>query len=382
MAAEDAGGSRASRSLFGPNVYGFAVLAMNAAFIVAGLAAVYLLYGLLSGAMAEFTALAKPERVRVLANIHLAQQALTYGLGIGSLLAAFVLASDEVTGYAMGLAAAAIGLGIPVAYDQFGGSADNYAMRLALGSFVTASKVPLGVAALLIVRDVVLRMATALQSKPVKKDTLTYGGAAEKESRPVRLNPLGKCWEGPYCREFVRVNCPIFHAKQACWRVKKGCYCEEDIVSAAAEKVSGVKLEMAPDPRYNFANAAMPASAAATRKPQLSMAQKKERCRHCIIYNEHQREKYQIMMPIALVGTGILCFVFSALLRDYLSMGLMGVEGLIARLSFFESKATASAVKIAKPSETVEWVLIGAFTLMVVSKVLQTLEWAIFKAKI
>jgi hypothetical protein len=134
---------------------------------------------------------------------------------------------------------------------------------------------------------------------------------------------------------------------------------------------------MAPDVRYNFANAAVPA-AAGPRKIQLSDGQKRERCRNCIIYNEHQKDKYRLLMPVVLVGTVLLCVVFASGLKGYLGVALTATETLMARFSFLPGKGP----QIGKPSDTVQWVLISAFVIMVVSKALQALEWAIFKIKI
>ena len=91
-------------------------------------------------------------------------------------------------------------------------------------------------------------------------------------------------------------HCPIFLSRKACWREKRGCYCEEDIVAAAASKINGVVLDMAPDPKQNYANTARQVGTTgmenAYRKPALSHAQKVQRCKYCVIFNEHEREKY------------------------------------------------------------------------------------------
>ncbi len=371
---------RADQSLLGPTAYGIAVLAMNVAFIVAGLAALYLLFAALVGAphFGELTKAA--DKARVLGNIAIAAKALRFGLGAGSIAAGVVFLTEETIGLVMLAAAALIGFGIPYAYTFFGGDPKgNLAAGRSLGAFPAAVLVPFGVAGLLIARDIVVRLATAIRGKPEKKEDLTYGGAAEKEQKPVRLSLFAKCWEGPFCREFVRTQCPIYLKREACWRVKRGCYCEEDIVTAAATRVSGVTLDMAPDRRYNFANPGGGGAATAPKRIELTMSQKKQRCRNCVIYNEHQREKYKILMPVVLIGGAVLCFFLLGSMRHYLGTGLAGIEGLMSRLSFLPGEKTP---KMGKPSETTEWVFIGAFSVMFISKLLQGLEWACFKAKI
>jgi hypothetical protein len=246
-------------------------------------------------------------------------------------------------------------------------------------AFPRAAWAPLAVGGLLVLRDLALRMADLVRNRPLDRGSLRYGGAAQAEgAKPTRLAVLGKCWEGPFCRDFVRVHCPIFHARKACWRVRRGCYCEEDIVSTAAAKISGVQLAMAPDPRYNFGGAAAPAPAAV--KPLLTMAQKKERCRNCVIYNEHQREKYQILMPLVILGVGGVCLLLSGALRQYLGVGLSGLEQAMQRLSF--GGAGSFSFRLGRPPAVVEWIFVGAFIVIIVSKALEALEWAIFKIKV
>lgn len=365
---------RSPRSLLGPAVAAVVFIAVRVALVLAFLAAGYLLLGLLSGQLAQFRALPRPERVRVLANVDLARTVLIASLAVGSLTAAYLWFYEEATGYVMGLAGLLFYLGFPYGFaffvdpDLFAG---NYAARRALMAFPDAARPLLLFGGLLVLRDIGIRLIDGVRNKPVARDRMAYGKNAVEEKRPLRIAVLGKCWEGPYCREFIRTHCPIFHARKACWRVKKGCYCEEDIVTNAASKISGVQLEMAPDPRYNFANAPSPGRA------QLTNGQKRERCRHCIIYNEHQRQKYQLLMPIVAVGVLVLAAVFSPVLREGLNFGLAQIESVMVRFSF-----TPGATKLGRPTDTVAWVLIAAFTVMALSKALQILEWAVFKIKI
>ncbi|HVK07103.1 MAG TPA: hypothetical protein VM490_26780 [Armatimonadaceae bacterium] len=378
---------RARSSVFGPSIYGIAIVVMNVAFIVAGLAAAYLIYGLVVGGLGDFGQVANAdEKRRILSNIAAASKGLTWGLAVGALAAAVVFLGEETIGYVILGIAAAIGLGIPFGFTSFGGESmapeRSIALRQVFNAFVSAAYIPAGIGGLLIVRDILLRLVRGVQKKPVEKEKMNFGQNAQKESRPVRLSLLGKCWEGPYCREFIRVHCPIYHKRAACWKQRRGCYCDEDIVSTAAAKVQGVQLDMAPDQRYNFANAAQPGSAGQpVRKIVLSPAQKRERCRNCIIYNQHQTEKYQLLMPAFLIGSVVLCLAFNGLMRHYLGAGLDAIETLMGRISFLPGDP-AGKVAIGRPSGTVEWVLVGAITVMVVSKVLQTLEWAIYKLKI
>lgn len=374
---------RASKSFLGPIVFEAAVIGLRLALIASVLAVGYLLFGIFSGQLSQFSSLpTHAARQTVLNNVHLAQNLLVYGLGAGALLAAFVYWYEETVGYILALIGAALYIGVPwvIAEGTGGGVSEqgNAAMAAALAAFTKAAYPVFIVGGLLIVRDMFARLVDAIQRRSAEAQGTQYGTGAKKEVKPPRRTSiLGKCWEGSYCREFVRVHCPIFQARQACWRVKRGCYCEEDIVATATSRASGLsatQLQMAPDPRYNLLNDPTPAK----RRVELTMAQKQERCRNCIIYLDHQRQKYALLLPITILVIVGGAYLMAPALRDLLRLGIGGMESAMARFSYSGTNKPTSF----QFSQTVEWVLIGALTVMVLSKALQTLEWAIFKIKI
>ena len=379
------GSSERLKSLyFSPPVYGFAMVGLRLALAAAGLVAAYLLYGLFAG-LDQFGSLPAPDRARILGNVHLAGTIFVASCFFAALFGAFIYAAEEVTGYAIALVGGFLYVGVPFLLAFFADTISfrgNQATAATIGAISGAGLAPLALGGLLVSFDVVKRLVRLARNRPLDRDNLRYGEAASAETlgrRPLRLAVLGKCWEGRFCRDFVRVHCPIFHTRKACWRVKRGCYCEEDIVNTAARHMSGVQLKMAPDARYNFANDPMPGRAGG--KVELSAFQKRERCRHCVIYLDHQRQKYALLMPAVLIGVVVAGIVFSPLLREGLRHGLATVEILMGRFSFGGSN-NGFSFRLGHPSPTVEWVLIAGFLIMALSKALEAVEWAIFKAKI
>lgn len=367
-----------------PTFYSIVSLAMALSFAAAGLAAAYLLWGLLSGQLAGVEALAKADRERVVGVVALASRVLTTGFAIGTLCLAFVTWGEETIGYLILAGAAAVGIGIPYAHSALGGNPGGLAVSSALAAFVGAAVVPGAIGALLAGFDVVRRFMGAAKERPVEKATMAFGAAAEAEHRPIRLSLMAKCWEGPYCREMIRPHCPIFIARKVCWREKRGCMCEEDIVSEAVAKSSGAGLlSMAPSPMFNYANPATPASrfsqTVAPKRIELTMAQKKERCRNCIIYNEHEREKYKLLLPVVILGGIALVAAFSPLLLALIGWSFDVLERAVATVSL---QGGQSAFQLGRPNETISWALVGAIGLMVIAKLVQALEWACFEAKI
>lgn len=370
-----------------PVVTTIANWAMMAGFGVAFLAAAYLIFGIVGGGLAGFDSLTHDERLRVLANVALGAQALEIGLTVGALGAAIAFFATDTIGYYVFGIAALVGVGVPfLCRMTSNGQSPSFGTGVAIASFIHSGLVPGIIGALLIARDIVKRLIEAIQNRPINHVDLTYGGDALAAPKPVRTSLLAKCWEGPYCRDFIRPHCPIFLSRKACWREKRGCYCEEEIVSNAAAKVNGIVLDMAPDPAHNYANAAKPVGGGGYapnvyRKPELSAAQKVQRCKYCVIYNEHEREKYKLLVPVVMIGTVLLCILFSTVLRDAVGGVLGFTQGIVDRFTF-NSSTTQVPTTLTHPGEAVEWIFVGAFTIMIVSKALQFLEWMCFTAKI
>ena len=359
-----------------PAVYGVLTIIQGIAFIAAGLAALYLFYGLFSGGLNAVAGQSVAEKQRVLSNVGSAGTLLTAGLAVGSLCTAFLYFATEIAGYLL-LALAGIGiLGVPFVYSLTAGDSNQAGVGVAqaFNVFRNSSLVPAGVGVILVVRDLVMRVVSMVQGRQLASADLQFGGNAVPEQKPRRTSILGKCWEGGYCREYIRTQCPIFIQRKACWKERRGCYCEEDIFASASAKAGiGVQLEMAPASQYNFANPVTPK----TQKAHLTDKQKAERCRNCVIYNEHQEEKYKILVPLTLILTVVLMVLIASPLRGTVHTAFGSIDKVIEKIAFGPTK-----VNIAKPGEFAEWLFVGALGLMACSKVLQLLEWFIFKLKI
>ena len=411
-------------SVLGGPVFAFLRLACTIALVAGAIGTLWLLASLIFGYYADFATFSKNTRVLALQNIKLAQLLMTWGFGLGALLSGIVFFGEEVLGYLLVAGALIIGLGIPAGFQQFGGDDFAAGKSLALASvykaFFAGILLPAAVGALLVAYDVLQRIVKTIRERPtVKVDAMTFGAGAavENHDRPARTSILGKCWEGPFCRDFIRPHCPVFLKRQACWTNKVGCYCEEDIVSKAIAKVTGPTLPMAgsrfktaapetnpisgaPDPMaagfQELGTSGMAtrgfgtigggdltpgrsAPALPPRKAELSAGQKRERCRSCVIYNEHQREKYNVLLPIVVIGTILLCGYFAFQFQGNATVVITAIETFVNRFSFLPGN---KGVSLGESSGAVAWFFIGAATIMIISKSLQLLEWCVFKIKI
>ena len=337
--------------LLSPNAFAIALVCMNICFGVAAVAAGYLLLGLFTGHLADFNDVKSiAEKARVLSNLGMAGQVFIWGAALGALFAGAAFLTEEAAGYLLVFAAVLIGFGVPMGFAQFGGAnfslEKNAALRASLGAFPNATLMPCLVGGLLITRDVILRLMAAFQPKEryISETEMRFGSGAKKETAH-RPSPVpGKCWEGSYCRETIKVHCPVYVSKTPCWRNKRGCYCDESIVAAAASKINGIHLAMAGSgtttetSRFNFSKASTDKVGGDVFAPRVSNnltdAQKRERCRHCVIYNEHQQKKYNLLMPIAIGATVIVWGMLLTTLHGQVDHVFVASLDLLDKLSF------------------------------------------------
>ena len=194
-----------------------------------------------------------------------------------------------------------------------------------------------------------------------KADQLKYGKGIKEEADKQNIL-LGKCWQLPFCRKFVREKCPIYHAKTSCWKHMVGCMCEELVIRSA--------MEDKPIPKGQLLTA--------TYIPQnnkLTTAQKRERCHQCVIYNEHQRHKYKVAMPVAVGSFGLVYLLFHGPLYHT-------IEGMCIQLNKVVKAGTlGSAQTITPPMPFVE-MLLAAVMIIGLTYTMKTLETLIFKLKV
>jgi hypothetical protein len=218
-----------------------------------------------------------------------------------------------------------------------------------------------GVVAMLVVFvDVFMKVQTRF-SQGTKADQLKYGKGIKEEVDRKNVF-MCTCWQLPYCRKFVRERCPIFHAKRSCWREKVGCMCEEEVIKGAME------------------NRTIPKDAVAAARyiPQnnkITMLQKMERCRQCVIYNEHQKHKYRLFLPITLLGFTGICALLWPLL-----MGAM--HGMVQEAEKTMNKVIVGGGVNAQIPDALQQIILASICLVLLTYILKILEFMIFKLKI
>jgi len=194
-----------------------------------------------------------------------------------------------------------------------------------------------------------------------KLDQLRYGKGVKEEVDRHNVF-LGKCWQLPFCRKFVRERCPIYHARRTCWKELTGCMCEEEVIRNAME------------------NKAIPKDAlmAATYIPRnlkLTIAQKQERCRSCVIYNEHQKHKCKLAMPLTLGFFAAVYILGHGALINFMSVVLDKLDNVVGNMTYHRMNMQDQPVLFQE-------LMLACFMIILLAYAMKILEYVIFKLKV
>jgi hypothetical protein len=213
----------------------------------------------------------------------------------------------------------------------------------------------------ILVADIVTRSKDRFRVG-AKADQLKYGKGVKEEADRQNVF-MGKCWQLPFCRKFVREKCPIYHSKRTCWNELVGCMCEEEVIRGAMEN------RVIPKDALLAANMI-------PRNNKLTAGQKKERCKTCVIYNEHQKHKYKASTWGILGGAiGLYLLLHYPLLAA--TKGLINAAEHVARGMTLNQSATDLAAK--------DWFaegLLVVFFILGMSYAMKLLEYLIFTLKV
>lgn len=116
-------------------------------------------------------------------------------------------------------------------------------------------------------------------------------------------------------------------------------------------------------------------------RPQLTKAQKNQRCRECVIYNTHQEQKYKAL--VVLVVAALIAFL--ALFNEYMITIVSTVFGVAdAVVNRFSLSSLSNGAQPVVPQVPVylDWMVMLILLVLALSQILQFVEYCCFKIKI
>lgn len=249
---------------------------------------------------------------------------------------------------------------LPLVLTNAQPESSNAGVKKGYESLAIGGQIFVGFATAILIGDIITRVRKRMVYG-TKAALLKYGTNIKEESDRKNVF-MGKCWQLPFCRKFVREKCPIYHANRTCWRELVGCMCEEAVISAA---MTGKPVS----------KEALLNGTAIPRNNKLTDSQKRQRCHNCVIYNEHQKHKYKLAMPLAMIFYGIIFLLFRESLGGW-------VSGMMTGASKKVEQVTVGAIKNASAGEYFNQFLTVAIILVAFAYTVKLIEHAIFKLKI
>ena len=219
----------------------------------------------------------------------------------------------------------------------------------------------------LLLRDMVLRVRNGVRMKLAS--ARLWGNEDIRVKRQLKRKIYEQCWDMPFCQEFVRNVCPAWNKRTPCWRVKCGCYCDEETIMKAMT-VGAIDNPHARGIMQSLA----------TEKAQRSThtaRQKRMRCRRCIIYAEHQRQKYRILSPLVFPVVALLFWLFYDLLASRTYVVLEQMDRFMRFLVYKQVDSSFAAEGHLMTTLTMVWLGI-----VVLSYALRGLEYLIFDLQV
>ncbi len=300
------------------------------------------------------------------ANVDLFGKVLLGGVIALMLSVTFMAWGEETLGILQLAASAAFYFAPFYVPGIFGNSTPSEAGQAALGAIQAAGMVGGGIAIVVLIVDVSVRIRVR-SIQGMRSDALKYGKGL-KEEKDIQNVFMGKCWQLPFCRKFVRERCPIYHARRCCWREQVGCMCEEQVIRDAMEgKV--------------IPKDAIAAAQFIPRNNKLTTAQKHERCRQCVIYNEHQKHKYKLLLPITTAIFAGIYFLFRGPLLDASKGMIVSLDKIIGRATFRGDSANLGN-QIGQSGLPFHEILLVCFMVVAFAYALKLLEYCVFKLKV
>ncbi len=363
----------------------------------------YLLYGLFSGQMVNVPHLKAAEQARILENIQHISLGLNCSLVVLLATAVILYYEGAALGFILLLLSAFLAYGLQYSIDTlFASEASQYvrgpASEMTLHE-LWLTGILIGIpGVLLVLRNLCVRMFRR-GDEDLTVPAHNQNRVQDDIHRPL-FGAFAKCWQMPFCREGIRKNCPIYHASTKCWKERVGCVCEPHIITlnmdhgptelskaasggAAGFVPIGDLLTSSKTERLSTPTRPGPRGVRIPHNPHMSEGQKRERCRNCLIYKEHQRHKFNLLAPIVTLLVPLLVYLNFDALRVTLANSMNSFDRVVGNLSFSANAGgTSTLTRAVTGSLPIEVIILVCATLVLMTWALRLLEYCVYKIQI
>jgi len=339
---------------------------------IAAVAFVFLLVVVLGGHVGAAAKSGGQKWAYLTQSVELATQTFVIAaiVAVASLVVRFP--RTESLGQVLSLVGAGLYFGVPVLFG-WTVEAKGLSGNAVFASIVRAIRSAGGIALLpgltLVLRDAILRIWTGMSVKRVLERR--WGDEDEQRKKKRKPKVLASCWDMFFCRDFVRKVCPAWEARKSCWRIKTGCYCDERTILKAM--TAGGKDNTYAQGIIQSLELDKPADSRLTSKL------KRDRCRRCLIYSEHQRQKYRLLSPMAFPAVLLLLYAFYGGISSAVWSVLEKADRF---MSFLTYRPEGAAYAFSNDARILTTLAIVWLTIIVISYILRALEYLVFELQV
>jgi hypothetical protein len=350
-------------------------------FAIAGfvISAGYILYGIFSGVLNKQVDPVAAERY--LHNLRLMGQIMAASGVLGTICFVILTLSELAFSVLMAIVGVGLMFGMPVlvasnlsqADSRIIGAINEWSRNAGLGI--------LFIVGLRILYEIVEQVRTA-GARRKEKEQLEAIDGLQKAKRPPKPGIWSPCWKLPYCHDAVREACPAFKARRSCWRYGSGCNCDPTMIerlirSGALESGKGASKASS---REKTAHAAYVRSDLQADAP-VKAAERTIPCSKCPIYLDHQRQKFKIVNPLAIIGTIVAMGVAYIPLRAIYRTVVQAVAAIASKMTFDVERVDPGQWVRYLDTPALQIFFFIIVGLLALSYVLKFIEWVIFEKK-
>lgn len=333
--------------------------------------AAYILYGVYGG---HLRGEIEP---RIMGNLQLMGQIMAASGGLATICLVVLTFEEAAWSVVVGLLGLGLIFGFPLMVaGQVTGGGERAAEMILRWAGITGQFIVLVVGVRMLIEIIgYLREAPLRQARAVEVEGVTAKpklGIARPKWR------LQRCWEMPYCHDAIKEVCPAFKARKNCWRLRQGCNCDSGMIEALIRSGAAVKGK-GTESKKGTQEAYIRSDLQADIK--LGQGERTRECRNCPIFNEHQRQKFQLLNPIVIVAAIAALLAAYPIMQRLYRAAIQGMSSLASRLAYGETLSVSDWIsRLDSPAVWVFFYIIVG--LLVMSYVLKFVEWAILVRKL
>lgn len=331
----------------------------------------YVLYGVYGGHLSQAV------EPRVIDNLNIMGQIMAASGALGAICLVVVTYEEAAYAAIAGILGLGYMFGVPL---MVAGQVQSQAQQA--GETILKWSNATGQVMLVIVGlRMFLEIVNFIKEAPRRREKLVEVQGLEKPKH-VSRGPawrLSRCWEMPYCHEAIKEMCPAYQARRSCWRIRQGCNCDPTMIEALIRAGGATRGKGDTSDGKVAQEAYMRSDLEADIK--LGEGERTRECNVCPIFNEHQRQKFNLLNPIIIIAAIVGLLAAYPIMKKLYVLSITGLSQLASQMTYGASESVSQWIgRLDSPAVWVFfYVIVG---LVVMSYVLKFVEWTILVKKL